>query len=150
MKSIQLLLTATIASFAIVSSANAGASWMTDIDSALAKAEKEKKNVLVQFTGSDWCPACIMMEEKVFSKKKFADATKKNFILVKIDMPDKDKDLKKKNTQVMRKYKVSGIPSVLLFGDDGHEFYRFSASQFPSIEKFLAHLDQAVERKDLD
>ena len=150
MKAIKLLLTAAVASFALASYATAGAGWMTDIDSALTKAKKEKKNVLVEFTGSDWCPPCIMMEDKVFSKKKFTDAAKKNFILVKIDIPKKDKALKKKNSEVMRKYRVSGVPTVLLFGDDGSEFHRFTASQFPSVETFLAHLDESLEKKDLD
>jgi thiol:disulfide interchange protein len=144
------LLTIAVASFALVSTAGADDGWMTDIDTAIAKAKKEKKNVLVEFTGSDWCPPCIMMHEKVFSKKKFTDAAKKNFILVKIDIPNKDKELKKKNAKVMDKYGVNSVPTVVLFDSDGEEFHRFSASQFPSIESFLAHLDQALERKDLD
>jgi thiol:disulfide interchange protein len=123
---------------------------MTNIDAALSKAKAEKKNVLVEFTGSDWCPPCIMMDKKVFSKKEFTDAAKKNFILVKIDIPNKDKELKKKNVKVMKDYRVSGVPTVLLFGEDGNEFHRFSAGQYPSIEKFLAHLNEQLEKKELD
>jgi len=65
MNLMKLLLSSTIASLILATAATAGASWMTDIDSALAKAKKEKKNVLVEFTGSDWCPPCIMMDKKV-------------------------------------------------------------------------------------
>ena len=123
---------------------------MTDVDTALAKAKAEKKPVMIEFTGSDWCPPCMMMDKKVFSKKKFTDAASKKFILVKIDIPNKDKALKKKNQKVLGKYKVSGVPTVLLFGDDGKEFHRFSASQFPSIKSFLAELDSALEKKGMD
>ena len=91
-----------------------------------------------------------MMDKKVFSDKKFTEATKKNFILVKIDLPKKDKALAKKNDKVKRKYSVRGVPTVLLFGDDGNEFHRFSASAFPSLETFLAHLEESLEKKDLD
>lgn len=151
MKAIKLLLTAAVASFAIAATATAGAGWMTDIDAALAKAKTEKKDVLVEFTGSDWCPPCIMMDKKVFSKKKFTDAASKKFILVKIDIPNKDKELKKRNVKVMRKYNVNGVPTVLLFDHaDGKEYTRFSAAQFPAIDKFLAHLDDAQEKKDMD
>lgn len=151
MKAIKLLLTAAVASFAIAATATAGAGWMTDIDAALAKAKTEKKDVLVEFTGSDWCPPCIMMDKKVFSKKKFTDAASKKFILVKIDIPNKDKELKKRNAKVMRKYNVNGVPTVLLFDHaDGKEYTRFSAAQFPAIDKFLAHLDDAQEKKDMD
>ena len=150
MNLMKLLLTSTFASLILATAATAGASWMTDIDSALAKAKKEKKNVLVEFTGSDWCPPCIMMDKKVFSKSEFTDAAKKDFILVKIDIPNKDKTLKKKNSKVMKKYSVRGVPTVLLFGDDGTEFTRFTASRYPSVEQFLAHLKEALEKKDMD
>ncbi len=151
MKAIKLLLTTAVASLALSATATAGAGWMTNIDAALAKAKKEKKDVLVEFTGSDWCPPCIMMDEKVFSKKEFTDAAKKKFILVKIDIPNKDKALKKKNVKVMRTYKVSGVPTVLLFNNvDGTEYHRFTASQYPSIDKFLKHLDEQLEKKDMD
>ncbi|MFK7909090.1 MAG: thioredoxin family protein [Akkermansiaceae bacterium] len=151
MKAIKLLLTTAVASLAISTAATAGAGWMTDIDAALAKAKSEKKDVLVEFTGSDWCPPCIMMDKKVFSKKKFTDGASKKFILVKIDIPNKDKALKKKNSKVMRKYSVNGVPTVLLFnGEDSKEYHRFSAAQFPAIDKFLAHLDQSLEKKEMD
>ena len=32
----------------------------------------------------------------------------------------------------------------------GKEFTRFFASQFPKLEDFLKHLDEALEKKDLD
>ena len=123
---------------------------MTDVDAALAKAKKEKKPVMVEFTGSDWCPPCIMMHKKVFSKKAFTDGASKKYILVKIDIPKADKALYKKNQKVLKKYKVSGVPTVLLFGDNGKEFSRFSASQFPTVKGFLAQLDTAYEKKDMD
>ncbi len=150
MKAIKQLLTTAFALVALSGVSLAGSGWMTDVDTALAKAKAEKKPVMIEFTGSDWCPPCMMMDKKVFSKKKFTDAASKKFILVKIDIPNKDKALKKKNQKVLGKYKVSGVPTVLLFGDDGKEFHRFSASQFPSIKSFLAELDSALEKKGMD
>ena len=105
---------------------------------------------MVEFTGSEWCPPCIMMHKKVFSKKAFTDGASKKYILVKIDIPKADKALYKKNQKVLKKYKVSGVPTVLLFGDNGKEFSRFSASQFPTVKGFLAQLDTEHEKKDMD
>lgn len=150
MKAMKQLITTTLAMLALSGAAIAGSGWMTDIDAALAKAKTEKKSVMVEFTGSDWCPPCIMMHKKVFSKKAFTDAASKKFILVVVDIPKKDPELKKKNSLVLKKYKVRGVPTVVLFGDDGKEFNRFSASQFPSVETFLAQLDGALEKKDMD
>jgi len=150
MKTIKLLMTTAFALVALSGVSLAGSGWMTDVDAALAKAKKEKMPVMVEFTGSDWCPPCIMMHKKVFSKKAFTDAASKKYILVKIDIPKADKALYKKNQKVMKKYKVSGVPTVLLFGDDGKEFSRFSASQFPKVKAFLAKLDTEFEKKDMD
>jgi thiol:disulfide interchange protein len=150
MKAIKLLMTTTLALLVFSSAAMAGGDWMTSVDSALAKGKKEKKPVLVEFTGSDWCPPCIMMHEKVFSKKEFVSKASAKFILVKIDIPKKDPKLTEKNNKVLKKYKVQGVPTVILFGDDGKEFNRFTASQFPTVPKFLAHLDSALENKDMD
>ncbi|MCP5537980.1 MAG: DUF953 domain-containing protein [Akkermansiaceae bacterium] len=144
------LMTAAFALVTLSSAALAGSEWMTDVDAALEKAKKEKKPVMVEFTGSDWCPPCKMMHKKVFSKKAFTDAASKKYILVKIDIPRGDKELYQKNQKVLGKYKVSGVPTVILFGDDGKEFSRFSASQFPTVEAFLAQLDSALEKKEMD
>jgi len=150
MKTIKLLITTAFALFAITGSAMAGGDWLTDIDAGVAQAKKEKKAVMVEFTGSDWCPPCIMMHDKVFSKKKFVTAASKNYVLVKIDIPKKDKALSKKNQKVLKKYKVSGVPTVVLFDAKGKEFSRFGASRYPSVTEFLAQLDTELKKKDMD
>ncbi len=150
MKAIKRLITTAITLVTLSAPAIAGSDWMTDIDAALAKGKTENKAVMVEFTGSDWCPPCIMMHKKVFSQKTFTDEASKKYILVVIDIPNKDPELKKKNSLVMKKYSVRGVPTVILFGDDSKEFSRFSASQFPSVETFLTQLDSELEKKDMD
>ncbi|NWK56404.1 DUF953 domain-containing protein [Verrucomicrobiaceae bacterium N1E253] len=151
MKEFKQWMTAAVAMIAISASAVAGGKdWMTNVDDALAKAKTDKKPVMVEFTGSDWCPPCIMMDKKVFSKKSFVSKASEKFILVKIDIPRADKELSKKNQKVLKKYKVQGVPTVVLFDEEGKEFNRFTASQYPDVSKFLAHLDQALEKKDMD
>ncbi|MBC8128418.1 MAG: thioredoxin family protein [Gloeobacteraceae cyanobacterium ES-bin-144] len=124
--------------------------WMADLDKAFAKAKMEKKAVLVEFTGSDWCPPCIVLKKDVFSQKEFVTAASKKFILVEVDFPRAQPDVAKKNEPLMEKYKVDGFPTVLLFTSDGKEFTRFDATQFPSVSEFLKHLNEALEKKDLD
>lgn len=124
--------------------------WSTDLAKAFAKAKAEKKCVLVEFTGSDWCPPCIAMRKNVFSKKDFVTAAAKKFILVELDFPKGDQDLADKNKPLAEKYKIEGFPTVILFDAAGKEFTRFFASQFPNTEDFLQHLDEALENKDLD
>lgn len=152
MKAITWLASFTVGVAALTATAFGSAleGWSTDLDKALEKAKAENKPVLVEFTGSDWCPPCIAMRKNVFSKKEFVDAASKNFILVELDFPKGDKEVKKKNEPFAEKYKIEGFPTVILLNSDGKEFNRFFASQYPQTEEFLAHLDEALEKKDLD
>jgi thiol:disulfide interchange protein len=142
--------TVGVASLAAPAFANTLEGWSTDLDKALADAKAGKKSVLVEFTGSDWCPPCIAMRKNVFSTKEFVQAASKNFILVELDFPKADKALAEKNKPLAEKYKIEGFPTVILLNSEGKEFNRFFASEFPKTEDFLKHLDESLEKKDMD
>jgi thiol:disulfide interchange protein len=124
--------------------------WMDNLDKALEKAKKENKPLLVEFTGSDWCPPCKMMRRNVFSKKAFVEAASKKWILVEVDSPRGKPEVARKNQPLFQKYKITGVPTVILMDKNGKEFNRFFASEHPSIEDFLKNLDKQLERKNLD
>ncbi|BCX48270.1 hypothetical protein HAHE_21780 [Haloferula helveola] len=152
MKAITHLAAFAMAGTALVSSAFANTleGWSTDLEKAFKDAKAQNKPVLVEFTGSDWCPPCIAMRKNVFSKKEFVKKASEDFILVELDFPRGDKEVKKKNEPYAKKYDIEGFPTVILFDSNGKEFNRFFASQYPKIDLFLDHLDKALERKDLD
>ncbi len=152
MKAITYLAAFTVAGSALVSTAFANTleGWGTDLDKALKDAKASKKSVLVEFTGSDWCPPCIKMRKTVFSKKEFVTKASEKFILVELDFPNGDPKLAEKNEPLAQKYSVEGFPTVILLDPDGKEFDRFYASEYPSVEGFLGHLDKALEKKELD
>jgi len=91
-----------------------------------------------------------MMRKDVFTKKAFVKGASKNFILVELDFPKGDPEVKKKNQPYLEKYEVSGFPTVLLFDSDGKEFTRFVASRYRTTKEFLAHINTSLENKDLD
>ena len=124
--------------------------WTTDLEKAFAQAKTEKKAVLVEFTGSDWCPPCMAMRKNVFTKKEFTDAASKKYILVELDFPHGEKEVAEKNKPLAEKYKIDSFPTVILFNAEGKEFTRFTASAYPKTDLFLKHLDEALEKKDLD
>lgn len=152
MKAITRLASFTVGVAALTASAFAKTpeGWTTDLEKAFEKAKAEKKSVLVEFTGSDWCPPCIAMRKNVFSKKEFVDAASKKFVLVELDFPKGEKEVAEKNQPLADKYNIEGFPTVILFNADGKEFTRFFASQYPKTEDFLKHLDESLEKKDLD
>jgi thiol:disulfide interchange protein len=124
--------------------------WTTDMEKAFKKAKAENKSVLVEFTGSDWCPPCIAMRKNVFTKNEFITKVSKDFVLVELDFPNGNAATKEKNQPYAEKYSIEGFPTVILFSPEGKEFTRFYASEYPTIDLFTKHLEGALEKKDLN
>ncbi len=98
--------------------------WTEDYNSALKKAAAEKKMVLIDFTGSDWCGWCIKLDKEVFSKNDFKSYAKKNLILLKIDFPrskPQSASLKKQNQGLQQKFAIQGYPTVIVLDDKGEK-----------------------------
>jgi len=152
MKAITWLASMSVGIAALSASAFATApeGWLTDVDEAVALAKKENKAVMLEFTGSDWCPPCIAMKKNVFSKKEFLEKASKKFVLVHLDFPRGNPELAEKNKPLAEKYAIEGYPTIILLDEKGEEFTRFFASQYPTVEAFLAHLNNSLEKKDFD
>lgn len=139
-----------IAALSASAFANAPEGWLTDVDEAIALAKKENKAVMLEFTGSDWCPPCIAMKKNVFSKPDFLTKASKKFILVHLDLPQGNQEVRERNLPLVEKYAVEGYPTIILLDSEGREFNRFFGNQFPSVDEFIGKLDRSLERKDFD
>ena len=119
MKKLFLALTAA---FALANTYAADANWQTDLPKAQAQAGKEKKMVLLDFTGSDWCGWCIKLNKEVFSQQAFLDYAKDNLVLVEVDFPQKKKlspEQTKANDALAKKYKIEGYPTIIVLDGQG-------------------------------
>jgi thioredoxin-related protein len=119
-----------ILAFAPVFSLRAAADanlWQTNYKQALAQAAKENKQVLLDFTGSDWCPYCIQMDREVLSKSQFENFASKNLVLVKLDYPRRKKlppSEMQQNDQLQQQYSIEGYPTYVLLDSRGKEVKR--------------------------
>ncbi len=90
--------------------------WQTDYQKVLKVAKKEKKNVLVYFTGSDWCPPCKMLKKDLFETEEFKSISKE-YVLLYVDIP-RNKDLLtpeqlQQNKALLPKYNKKGVFPLL-------------------------------------
>ena len=116
------LIAATVTNLSAAESA-----WSTDLPAAQAQAKKDKKLVLVNFTGSDWCSWCKKLQKEVFTTKEFKDYAKEKLELVEIDFPNNKKQtdaLKKANEALQAKYKAEGFPTIVVLNGEGKEVWR--------------------------
>ncbi|MCE9588050.1 MAG: thioredoxin family protein [Verrucomicrobia bacterium] len=96
--------------------------WLTDYDAALASAAKQNKKVLLDFTGSDWCPGCIRLKKQVFDMPQFKDFADKNLVLVEIDKPYQKTlpaKLAKQNEELADQYQIDKLPTIILLSPQG-------------------------------
>ncbi len=141
----------SIAFATLTSTFAGGEGWLTDFAAAQKQAAAEKKQLLLEFTGSDWCMPCQMMKKEVFSTKEFLDAVKDKFVLVELDFPKDESKItpatKKQNNELQVKYGVQGYPSVMLCGADGTPFAVKSGYEQGGPAKFLEALAALGEKK---
>lgn len=102
--------------------AGAKLNWTTDFDEASIKAKREKKSLLLFFTGSDWCGWCHKLEGEAFDTTDFSDAAGNDFLFLVVDFPLKtalDPKLSEQNKNLQKKYGVEKFPTVVLLDENG-------------------------------
>ena len=97
--------------------------WLDNYAAAQAMAKKMHRPILVCFSGSDWCPWCVKMEQEIFSQSAFMDYASTNLILFVADFPEQKKmpdKIARQNEALLAKYnKEEMFPTVLLLDADG-------------------------------
>ena len=90
--------------------------WTTNYAEAVKTAQSTGKNILLFFTGSDWCGWCKKMQDEIFTSPDFKAAEDK-FVFVEIDFPMKTRlpeELARQNNTLKQKYAISGFPTVVI------------------------------------
>ena len=120
-----------------------GEGWTDNVTKAMEQASKEGKDLLMNFTGSDWCGWCIKLKEEVFSKEGFKDASK-NFVLVELDFPRTKQlsdNVKKQNAEWAQKLGVSGYPTIMLVDAKGITYAK-TGYRPGGAEAYVKHLNE--------
>lgn len=123
MKKILLVLLLTFGSL-LVNAQEGELTWHTNIDKAMEISKKEKKPLMLFFTGSDWCGWCIRLQKEVFFKKEFVKWAKDNVVLVELDFPRKkqlEPALQQQNYSLQNAFQVQGYPTVWFVNSDVKE-----------------------------
>lgn len=128
--------------------------WITSFEEAKARAQKENKDILINFTGSDWCTWCIRLAQEVFSEPGFAEYAKDKFILVEADFPmspqGQPEAIDPQHQQLADTYEFQGFPTIMLFDKQGRPFAQ-TGYQPGGSQAYNAHLDEfRLARVDRD
>jgi thioredoxin-related protein len=124
--------------------------WLTHIDQAKTTAKQEHKNILLNFSGSDWCGPCIRLHKEIFNADDFSSYASENLVLVNADFPrlkknQLSKEQTKENETLADRYNPEGkFPFTVLLDNEGkvlktwEGFPNESSSQFIGEVKSIA------------
>lgn len=124
--------------------------WKTDIDVAKAQAVKEGKNILLVFSGSDWCGPCMKLDKTVWKSEIFKKESEKQWVLVKADFPKKkgnvlSPELTSSNNRLAEKYNKSGnFPLVVLLDSTGRVI-GMTGYKNVSAEEYIKIIDALIK-----
>jgi len=124
--------------------------WLTDIEQAKSISSKEKKPILMYFTGSDWCSPCKMLKEDFFNTPKFEEKAK-SMVLLMVDIPRRidiiSAEQKEKNKTLVKKYnKKGGYPNLVALNEKGKVIAELSGYTFlRETDRHYAFIDSILE-----
>ena len=129
--------------FCLISfAANAEDGWIEDFELAKSRAAKESKDILIDFTGSDWCGWCIKLNQEVFEQPVFRAEAPKKYVLLQLDFPrhkGQSATLRKQNQELAQKYSVEGYPCIIIADSTGRLIGR-AGYEAGGDRKFLRQL----------
>jgi thiol:disulfide interchange protein DsbD len=110
--------------------------WLASEEAAVRMAQTSHRPMIVDF-GASWCGACNELATQTFADEKVREEAGR-FVAVRVDATDDDDTSVAK---VKEKYRVVGLPTVVVFDSAGQEKIRFN--EFVPAERFLSAI-QAV------
>lgn len=125
--------------------------WQTNFEEAKVIAQKENKNIVLIFSGSDWCAPCMKLEKNIWMSEVFKAEAEKNWVTYKADFPKKKAnqlapELTEQNKKLAEKYNKGGsFPLVVLLDPNG-KVLGMTGFKNVSAEEYIQLLHSFVKK----
>ncbi len=119
MRKLLLLFALAISNFAV------SQEWQTNFEEAKKIATEQDKNVVIVFSGSDWCAPCIKLDKNIWQSEAFKKEAAAEWIVVRADFPRKkanelSKEQTDHNRKLAEKFNLEGsFPLVVILDKNG-------------------------------
>ncbi|PDS24942.1 thioredoxin family protein [Flavobacterium branchiophilum] len=114
-----------VITFLLLGQISISQTWKTNFEEAKKQAIAENKNILLVFSGSDWCGPCIKLDKNIWQSNEFKKEADKSWVLLKADFPKKKAnqlpaEVTENNNKLAEKYNKDGnFPLVVLLDKTG-------------------------------
>ena len=99
--------------------------WKYNFEEAKKEAQSESKNIVIIFSGSDWCAPCMKLERNIWNSEEFKQESEEKWVLVKANFPRKkanqlSEEQTNHNRSLAEKFNKEGsFPLVVMLSPEG-------------------------------
>lgn len=125
---------------------NPSLTWLQDFSVAKSEAAKTNKDILLTFSGSDWCGPCIRMHREVYESDSFKSFAGDHLVLVNADFPrlkknQLSKEQIEKNNALAEKYNPEGkFPFTVLTDAQGKILHQWDGLPKETPDQFVEEI----------
>lgn len=102
--------------------------WCESYTDSIQKAKTLSRPLLILFTGTGWCPACIKLEREVLSKTQFIQALANRFVFYKAEFMDPSPEGLNSNPDsvLLDRYQVDTFPTIAVIDGNGRLLFKIN------------------------
>jgi len=122
--------------------------WMGNFTEAQKLAKVTHKQILINFSGSDWCGPCIRLRKEILESESFEQYAAVNLLLVRADFPRQKKNQLSKeqiklNESLAEVYNKDGkFPYTVLVDENGKVLKSWDGFPDETPQAFVSEIDK--------
>lgn len=136
----------------------AGTAWAlpqaASVEAAMPLAKEQGRDIMLEFTGKEWCPPCIHLRTKILETAEFEQAVGDKYVLVEVVFPRLPsavaaipEEQRNANEKLLVHHRIeTGLPTVLLLDAQGFPYAQVAGARRNTAE-YLKALDAAAQVK---